>query len=225
MDCSLPGFSVHGILQGKNTGVGCHFLLQCMKVKSESEVAQLCLTLSDPMDRSLPGSSIHGIFQATVLEWDAIAFSVYRVIDNDKVRTDYSQAICFSKFLWLIWCGDSEVTKIESSVSDSMCPVIFFIFIFLHYIPEQQQLERKVNWVHYFQPELRKNGSPTTRRFPAWNSGFFWRAQQLLPWGLSWGWKFPEEVSKHLAREGGCERLRNPNLVCRQGIYSKGCLY
>ena len=61
---------------GKNTGVGCHCLLQCMKVKSESEVAQLCPTLSNPMDCSLPGSSIHGIFQARVLEWAAIAFSV-----------------------------------------------------------------------------------------------------------------------------------------------------
>ena len=60
---------------GKNTGVGCHFLLQCRKVKSESEVAQSCLTLSDPMDCSLPGFSIHGIFQARVLEWGAIAFS------------------------------------------------------------------------------------------------------------------------------------------------------
>ena len=54
---------------GKNTGVGCHFLLQCMKVKSESEVIQLCSTPSDPMDCSLPGSSAHGIFQARVLEW------------------------------------------------------------------------------------------------------------------------------------------------------------
>src|SRR5574340_612717 len=61
---------------GKNTGVGCHFLLQCMKVKRESEVAQLCPTLCDPMDCSLPGSSIHGIFQARVLEWGAIAFSI-----------------------------------------------------------------------------------------------------------------------------------------------------
>ena len=61
---------------GKNTGVGCHFLLQCMKVKSESEVAQSCLTLSDPMDCRPPGSSIHGIFQARVLEWGAIAFSI-----------------------------------------------------------------------------------------------------------------------------------------------------
>ena len=54
--------------------VGCHFLLQCMKVKSQSEVTQSCPTLSDPMN-SLPGSSIHGIFQARVLEWGAIAFS------------------------------------------------------------------------------------------------------------------------------------------------------
>ena len=60
---------------GKNTGVGCHFLLQCMKVKSESEVAQSCPTPSDPMDCSLTGSYIHGIFQARVLEWGAIAFS------------------------------------------------------------------------------------------------------------------------------------------------------
>ena len=62
---------------GKNTGVGCHFLLQCMTVKSESEVAQSCPTPSDPMDCSLPGSSIRGIFQARVLEWAAIAFSSF----------------------------------------------------------------------------------------------------------------------------------------------------
>ena len=60
---------------GKNTGVGCHFLLQCMKVKSESEIAQLCPTPSDLMDCSLSGSSVHGIFQARVLEWGATAFS------------------------------------------------------------------------------------------------------------------------------------------------------
>ena len=60
---------------GKNPGVGCHFFLQCMKVKSEREVAQSCLTLRDTMDCSPPGSSIHGIFQARVVEWDAIAFS------------------------------------------------------------------------------------------------------------------------------------------------------
>ena len=60
---------------GKNTGVGCHFLLQRMKVKSESEVAQSCPTLCDPMDCRLPGSSVHVIFQTRALEWGAIAFS------------------------------------------------------------------------------------------------------------------------------------------------------
>ena len=64
---------------GKNTGVGCHFLLQCMKVKSESEVAQSCPTLHDPMDCSPPGSSAHGIFQARALEWGAIAFSTVNI--------------------------------------------------------------------------------------------------------------------------------------------------
>ena len=77
IDSSPPGSP--SLSPGKNTGVGCHFLLQCMKVKGESEVAQSCLTLSDPMECSLPGSSVHGIFQARVLEWGAIAFSgIYR---------------------------------------------------------------------------------------------------------------------------------------------------
>uniref|UniRef100_A0A8B9YMQ4 Uncharacterized protein n=1 Tax=Bos mutus grunniens TaxID=30521 RepID=A0A8B9YMQ4_BOSMU len=62
---------------GKNSGVGCHFLLQCMKGKRESEVTQSCPTLRDPTDCSLPGSSVHGILQARVLEWGAIAFSMY----------------------------------------------------------------------------------------------------------------------------------------------------
>ena len=70
---------------GQNTGVGCHFLLQCMKVKSESEVAQSCPTLSDPMDWNLPGSSIHGIFQARVLEWGAIAFSDFFLLQSVKM--------------------------------------------------------------------------------------------------------------------------------------------
>ena len=79
--CATPWMAAHQALRpwdspGKNTGVGCHFLLQGMKVKSESEVTQSCLTLSNPMDCSLPGSSVHGIFQARVLEWVAIAFSI-----------------------------------------------------------------------------------------------------------------------------------------------------
>ena len=72
---------------GKNTGVGCHFLLQCMKVKSEGEVAQSRPTLSNPMDCNLPGSSVHGIFQA-VLEWGATAFSnngLYSAIKSNRV--------------------------------------------------------------------------------------------------------------------------------------------
>ena len=75
MECSPLGSPIHGNSPGKNTGVGCHFLLQCMEVKSKSEVAQACLTLHDPMDCTLPGSAIHGIFQVRVLEWGAIAFS------------------------------------------------------------------------------------------------------------------------------------------------------
>ena len=82
---------------GKNTGVGCHFLLQCMKVESESEVAQLCLTLSDPMDCSLPGSSIHGIFQARVLEWVAIAFSLLQL-----VYTLIQKLSCYKKNIYTI---------------------------------------------------------------------------------------------------------------------------
>ena len=75
IDGSPPGYPVPRILQARTLELGCHFLLQCMKVKSESEAVQSCPTLSDPMDCSLPGSSLHGIFQARVLEWGAIAFS------------------------------------------------------------------------------------------------------------------------------------------------------
>ena len=72
IDGSPPGSPRPWDSPGKNTGVGCHFLPQCMKVKHESEVTQLCATLCDPMDCSLPGSSVHGIFQARVLESGAI---------------------------------------------------------------------------------------------------------------------------------------------------------
>ena len=74
IDGGPPGFPLPWDSPGKNTGVGCHCLLQYMKVKRESEVAQSCPTLCDPMDCSLPGSTVHGIFQARVLEWGAIAF-------------------------------------------------------------------------------------------------------------------------------------------------------
>ena len=82
---------------GKNTGVGRHFLLQCKKVKSESEVAQSYLTLSDPMNYSLPGSSIHGIFQARVLKQGVIAFSIMYL--THKLRLSACQMIYFKYLL------------------------------------------------------------------------------------------------------------------------------
>ena len=95
---------------GKNTGVGCHFLLQCMKVKSESKLAQSCPTLRDPMDCSPPGSSIHGIFQARVLERGTIAFSwlgelkyhsdtIYSQVNDFNANSyKYNLLFCFSFF-------------------------------------------------------------------------------------------------------------------------------
>ena len=94
---------------GKNTGVGCHFLLQCMKVKSESEVAQLCPTLCDPMDCSLPGSSVCGIFQARVLEWGAIAFSDVNVQWEVKEHHPYWPWLL--QGLWDFSLGETLVTE------------------------------------------------------------------------------------------------------------------
>ena len=81
---------------GKNTGVGCHFLLQCMKVKSESEVAQLYWTLLDPMDCSTLGSSVHRTLQARTLEWGAIAFSIILSIHNFKLLLVWDSKFSFS---------------------------------------------------------------------------------------------------------------------------------
>ena len=79
IDGSPPGSPIPGILQARTLEWVAISFLQCMKVKSESEVAQSCPTLSDPMDCSLPGSPIHGIFQARVLEWGATSFSMQRI--------------------------------------------------------------------------------------------------------------------------------------------------
>ena len=92
-DSSPTGFSVPGILQARVLEWGCHVLLQCMKVKSESEVTQSCPTLSDRMDCSPPGSSVHGILQARVLEWGAIAFSV-----TNASGTQFLSYIFFCKY-------------------------------------------------------------------------------------------------------------------------------
>ena len=92
---------------GKNTGVGCHFLLQCMKVESESEAAQSCPTLSDPMDCSLPGSSVHGIFQARVLEWGAFSWDLniwaqswcHLLVKSRMVGCDSEKLLCSSEWI------------------------------------------------------------------------------------------------------------------------------
>ena len=102
---------------GKNIGVGCHFLLQCMKVKSESEVAQSCPTLSDPMDCSLPGSSIHGIFQARVPEWGAIAFST---LTPSTLQKKFGKRKEFSFLLSLFRVSD--VSNYCSYYCCSNCP-------------------------------------------------------------------------------------------------------
>ena len=96
IDGSPPGFRPWDS-PGKNTGVGCHFLLQCMKVKSESEVTQSWPTLSDLMDCSLPSSSVHGIFQARVLEWGAIAYTLSKFVITflpiSKMSSDFMDAV------------------------------------------------------------------------------------------------------------------------------------
>ena len=92
---------------GKNTGVGCHFLLQCMKVKRESEVAQSFLTLRDPMDCSLPGSSVHGIFQARVLERGAIAFSI--ILYSKAKFACYSRCFLTSYFFILVPYNEKDI--------------------------------------------------------------------------------------------------------------------
>ena len=98
---------------GKNTGVGCHFLLQCMKVKSESEIVQLCPTPSDPMDCSPPGSSIHGIFQARVLEWVAVASSLKRWIQilRKKSRAKVKEGCCPVLTAVRRWSGCQQVDE------------------------------------------------------------------------------------------------------------------
>ena len=109
---------------GKNTGVGCHFILQCMRVKSESEVAQSCPTLSDPMDCSPPGSSVHGIFKARILEWGAIAFSNQASYMAPKLLTSLSAHHTNphnSSFLWTsLEC--LQLTLNNEVIRDASCP-------------------------------------------------------------------------------------------------------
>ena len=124
---------------GKNTGVGCHCLLQCMTVKSESKVTQSCPTLSDPMDCSPSGSSVRGIFQAIVLEWGAIFFVLFcfknRYSNRCEVISNCGLDFYFSNDQW-IWvtylipishlCFFSEGMCIQV-----LCPFLMIIWILL----------------------------------------------------------------------------------------------
>ena len=99
---------------GNNTGVGCHFLLQCMKVKSESEVAQSYPMLSNPMNCSLPGSSVHRIFQARVLEWGAIAWARVKPSKVKEEADPNGKCSLLSSFsfseMWMQgWMSDSHI--------------------------------------------------------------------------------------------------------------------
>ena len=114
---------------GKNTGVGCHFLLQCRTVKSESEVAESCPTLSDPMDCSPPGSSIHGIFQARVLEWGAIAFSEFNDSCPQIKIEARSEALAFLMLKILITRLDSPVFTLFQLIFFNK--ILMYIFHYL----------------------------------------------------------------------------------------------
>ena len=107
---------------GKNARVGCHFLLQCIKVKSQSEVAQSCRTLSDPMDCNLPGSSIHGIFQARVLEWGAIAFS-------GKMSNIHSKILEWHHHFAGSWEGKSREDRVSNLKNTSPRPISAFLVV------------------------------------------------------------------------------------------------
>ena len=108
---------------GKNTGVGCHFFLQCMKVKSETEVTQSCSTPSNPKDCSLPGSSVHGIFQARVLEWGAICLlqsPIYISINEASLRSLQHQSSSHPELVWPTWpwrCVHSRVFPFPHPIS------------------------------------------------------------------------------------------------------------
>ena len=150
---------------GKNTGVGCHFLLQCMKVTSQSEVTQSCLTLGDLMDCSLPGSSVHGIFQARVLEWGAIAFS----------RSQHYNILIAIDFI------SFKFKKYEPSsfVLFQSCFDCFKLFAFPYKCLESVcQLLRLL----LFSPIRRRQWNPTLVLLPGKSHG--WRSLEgSSPWG------------------------------------------
>ena len=162
---------------GKNTGVGCHFLLQCMKVKSESEVTQSCPTLSDPMDCILPGSSIHGIFQARVLEWGAIAFSKKNIY------------FCFVDYAKAFDCADhNKVWKIlkEMGIPDHLT-CLLMLKLKLQYFGHLMQK----NWLIWKDPDagerLKAGGEGDDRGWDGWMASPTQRTWVCIN-SRSWWW-------------------------------------
>ena len=119
MDCSLCPWDS----PGKNTGVGCHFLIQCVKVKSESEVSQSCPTLCDPMDCSLQGSSAHGILQAGILEWVVIPFS-----RGSSLPRDQTSVSCIADRFFTVWATREALRVLKD---------IFIIYIPLYWASQE----------------------------------------------------------------------------------------
>ena len=138
---------------GKNTGVGCHFLLQCMKVKNESEVTQSCPTLSNPMDCSPPGSSVHGIFWARVLEWGAIAFSNLHL--QSHINEVYPQAKMYS-------CNSAESSS-KLSTWRKTAQLIYHTLIHKSQFLMGLIFKSKKLIFKSFKKKIKQNGSMTSR--------------------------------------------------------------
>ena len=136
---------------GKNTGVGCHFLLQCMKVKSESEVSQSCPTLSDPMDCSLPGSSIRGIFQARALEWVAIAFSNgcenWTIKKAEHQKIDAFELWCWRRLLRVSWTARRSNQSILKEISPEYSLERLMLKLELQYFGHLMRITDSLNWI------------------------------------------------------------------------------
>ena len=166
---------------GENTGVGCHFFLQCMKVKSESEVAQSCLTLSDPMDCSPPGSSVHGIFQAGVLEWGAIAFSECRAsaaeMSGDRPQIPDFDLICNFNFRLIIHLF------LPGTLKGTGITCIFFLSVSIHK-KKKKALRSAFLVVVFYSPRKQQKNRITYGIFqglftPSQENILFLRAQRI----------------------------------------------
>ena len=158
---------------GKNTGVGCHFLLQCMKEKSESEVAQSCLTLRDPMDCSLPGSSVHGIFQARELEWGAIAFSSLSNLLKYRIDSFLSVSTCLDNLAVALLCWKILLEHKASSQ-------IFFLWV--KYFLGKQGTSKQQHFFSKLHCTRKKKVFPesaSSRQSSLWWAGY--SVLQLLP--------------------------------------------